>query len=530
MSQDALPTNDRPVCRRITGVWWWVLVILLTGQAAASEPLIGRLSVVWGDARPGCAGPVEPWLFLDDDTGGSFRLVADAAVQRTTGEFLPLAGRRVIVAGDWEETLAASPDGAVFRFTSIQPLEKTGPVPLDVTGSQPWVSILLKFSDISTEPESLSYFTNMYSTSFPGIDHFWSENSGGLVNLSGSGAFGWYTLPHPRSYYITGDPASANLTALFNDGTAVADPYVDFRNYVGINLMFNDLLDCCAWGGSRWATLDGTTRSWRVTWEPPWGYQNISVIAHETGHGFGLPHSSGEYGETYDNDWDVMSNAWVCTIPDPTFGCVGQHTILYHKNILGWVPADRKVSIGAGGQRTLTLERNAQPSTANLRLIQLPINGSSTHFLTVEARRRVGYDLQLPGEGVIIHDVDTTRGIPAHVIDIDGNGDTGDAGAMWVPGETYTNSAGNITVTVNVATATGWIVTVRNQPPTSPSGDVNGDGLVNSADLATLQNVVAGNFTAGAYPCTLPDMGDFDGNHILDSLDCLALAAMFSGE
>ena len=63
-----------------------------------------------------------------------------------------------------------------------------------------------------------------------------------------------------------------------------------------------------------------------------------------------------------------MSNAWLCTITDPTFGCVGQHTIMYHKDMLGWVAADRKATIGAGQQRTLTLERNAQPSTANLRL------------------------------------------------------------------------------------------------------------------------------------------------------------------
>ena len=527
MTRDPNPTAFQSVGGVKLFVCCWILALLLGGSAAAAESVSGRLTVVWGDAARGYNGPADPQLFLHDDTGQSILLFADASAKQTPGDLLALAGRRVVVMGDWQESMPAFPDAAAFRFTAIRSEDKAGPAPLDVTGSQPWVSILLKFSDIAAEPNSLTYFKNMYGNSYPALDHFWRENSGELINVNGSNAFGWYTLPHPRSYYIV--DGEADLGALFNDGTAVADPFVDYRNYVGINLMFNDLLDCCAWGGGWWTTLDGESRVWRVTWEPPWGYQNISVIGHETGHGFGLPHSSGQYGQTYDNDWDVMSNAWLCTITDPTFGCVGQHTILYHKDMLGWVAADRKATVAAGQQRTLTLERNAQPSTTNLRLIRLPINGSSSHFLTVEARRRIGYDLQLPGEAVIIHDVDTSRANQANVIDIDGDGDTGDAGAMWVPGETYAYAPGNITVAVNASTSTGWIVTVRNQPPTIPNGDVNGDGLVNSADLATLQNVAVGNFAAGAYPCTLPDMGDFDGNDVLNSLDCLALAALFSG-
>ena len=95
-------------------------------------------------------------------------------------------------------------------------------------------------------------------------------------------------------------------------------------------MMFNQDLDCCAWGGSTYLNLDGQSRMYRITWLPPWSYKNQGPIAHEMGHGFGLPHSSGPYGATYDSRWDVMSDVWGnCppVSPTPTYGCVGTHTI-----------------------------------------------------------------------------------------------------------------------------------------------------------------------------------------------------------
>ena len=40
-----------------------------------------------------------------------------------------------------------------------------------IFGSQPWVSILCKFSDKSSEPRNLSFFDGMYSNVFSGLDH-----------------------------------------------------------------------------------------------------------------------------------------------------------------------------------------------------------------------------------------------------------------------------------------------------------------------------------------------------------------------
>jgi hypothetical protein len=85
-------------------------------------------------------------------------------------------------------------------------------------------------------------------------------------------------FPQPGSYYVydgNGDGSEdLDFARAVDDCTAAADPDVFFPNFVGINLMFNQNLDCCAWGGSSTVTADGQTRFYSVTWLPPWGYDN----------------------------------------------------------------------------------------------------------------------------------------------------------------------------------------------------------------------------------------------------------------
>jgi hypothetical protein len=72
-----------------------------------------------------------------------------------------------------------------------------------------------------------------------------------------------------------------------------------------------------------------------------------------------------------------------------------------------------------------------------------------------------GYDAYNPGSAVIIHQVDPYRDNPAHVIDIDGNGNTGDAGAMWVPGESFLDIPNHIQIKVLSVTPTGFVVLIN---------------------------------------------------------------------
>lgn len=429
-----------------------VVAVALSGTALAGgggleTTLRGVVALVWGDGPPTAPEARGPFAVLTDEGGTRAELVLDEATVRAVGGLRALDRRRVEVAGAIAGVRSRlAPVTVAVR--ELRLLDEPA-APSAVTGSQPWVTIMCRFSDIATEPNDLAYFQGMYGSSFPGLDHYWREVSYSYANVLGSNAYGWFTLPHARSYYIPSD--SANLDALFTDCTGVADPMVNFSPYVGINMMFNADLDCCAWGGGRYATLDGVYKLWRVTWEPPWGYQAISVISHEMGHGFGLPHSDwGGGGDTYDNSWDVMSNAWAGSGTDSTYGHYAQQTISYHKDLLGWLRTPEKVNVASGQSMSVRLERLGYPGFPIAKTVKVPVGASTTHFYTVEARQRKGYDIQIPGAATIIHEVDTTRASDAWV-----QGTDGGMGSAWTPGEVYRDATNNIGVAVTAATSSG---------------------------------------------------------------------------
>ena len=412
----------------------------------------GVFAVLWGDGPPG-SGLTDLRYNLTDDLGITYRLLAAAGVLEAAGGMVALNGQRVNVSGTLDQP----------RFPALLPSEPTiqvNSVALDesirataayrVSGSVPWVSILCKFSDTSAEPKTNAYVQGLMGTDRPGLDFYWREVSFNNINIVGSVVIGWVTLPHPRSNYVydIGGDVSTNFdfTRATNDCTALADPTVYFPNFSGIQMLFNSDLDGYAWGGSRYLSLDGVAKRYSTTWYPPWGYNNQSVIAHEMGHGLGLPHSSGPYGATYDSEWDVMSDAWVCGPNyDPTYRCLGQHTISYHKNILSWIPTEKNMVVPPGTQATFDLDRLGMPTGDGYLMATIPVLNSSTYY-TVERREFVGFDLAVPGEAVVIHEVVPGRSRPAQVVDPDTNGNPNDAGAIWLPGEKWTAPVGGIQV------------------------------------------------------------------------------------
>jgi hypothetical protein len=418
----------------------------------STEWIEGRLILAWGNTLPGGPrlAPLAATLFLDD--GSRFSLELDANHLAALGG--PMAAQNRLV----RVLVPVSGPGSTGALRP-QAIRAVGPLGSDATtvaGSQPWVSLMCKFSNIPSEPEDLNFFENMYANVWPGLDHYWRRQSYGMVDVVGSDAAGWFTLPHPRSYYtdmIVGGNYSPMLGALFDDCTDAAAGSVNLNDFVGINLMFNDTFGSYAWGGG-WG-------GWRVTWEPPWGWGNIAIMGHEMGHGFGLPHSNNADGDgsPYDNPWDVMSDSWYYAMSDPTYGTVGKHTIAFHKDSLGWIAAGQKADVSSTGLYQFDIDHLTLASTSNLHLVTVQIPGSSM-FYTIEVRDRVGYDGNLPGFAVILHEVSYGRSEPAWLVDLEDPSNGGDAGAMWLPGECYDDAPHDISICVVSTTTEGFRVEV----------------------------------------------------------------------
>jgi hypothetical protein len=408
----------------------------------------GTLFIAWGTAQSNESASTAVAAGLRHDDGSATNLDLSPEQLAALGGPMMASGARV---------RALLVEGEGLDGLPVRPLEihlagrKTAGI--DASGSYPYVSLMCAFSDISLPPEGLPYFQNMYANSWPGLDHYWRRQSYGMVDVVGSTAAGWFTLPHTRSHYtdmISGSDYSTMLSALHNDCTGVASSSVNLSDYVGVNLMFNETFGPYAWGG--WGG---------VTWEPPWGWHNIAVIGHEMGHAFGLPHSNNADGDgsPYDNPWDIMSNSWGSALSDPTYGTVGKHTITYHKNSLGWIPAARRAEVSTGGFYTFDIDHLTYAGTSNLHMVQVQIPGSS-RFYTIEVRDRVGYDGNLQGFAVILHEVDQGRQEPAWLVDPDFTDNGSGPAVMWLPGECFDDETNEILICVDSVITEGYRVEV----------------------------------------------------------------------
>lgn len=432
--------------------------------AAQSQALQGRLELSWGDPpRDSAAAAVLEVDIVGDD---GQRIVLDtAAALRASADLHALDGRRVVATlwpGPWiggraaPLTLAEDPAAA-----------RSGTTP-HLVGNQPWVNIACKFNDVAAEPKNLAYMNGLMANTAGRLDHYWREVSYNKIDIAGSTSFGWFTLPHPRAFYEPFNSAQRN--ALLIDCATVADATVNFAPFVGINTFYNDNLDGSAWGASgRTLTLDGTTRSWRVTWEPPWGYDDESPLGHEMGHGFGLPHANNSDGDSddYDNPWDVMSDNWSNATSDATYGTLPKHINIWSRDKLLWVDAARKLTISSDGQYNgIVLDRASLLGSANTQMIviMLPAPEPASHYYVIEARKRTGtYEANLAGTAVIIHEVVTGRSAPSWSMDADiPPADTANnAGSMFVVGESWIDPSGAFKLSVVAETAEGFTVDVQ---------------------------------------------------------------------
>src|SRR3546814_11184373 len=116
------------------------------------------------------------------------------------------------------------------------------------------------------------------------------------------------------------------------------------------------------------------------------------------GQGYGLPHSDNSDGDddTYDNPWDVRSDAGSNAMYNVNFGALPKHINMAQRDRLGWVDAARKLVIPADdlARTTVRLDFAHLAGAANPQMIVLAMQPRpepyATGFYTLEARRATG--------------------------------------------------------------------------------------------------------------------------------------------
>ena len=292
------------------------------------------------------------------------------------------------------------------------------PSKISSTGQLKALVILVDFPDNQSSQNKNHYSEMLFSSgTYPtgSMHDYFAECSYGQLDVTGD-VFGWYRMPQNYTYYTDGQNGFGtypqNVQKLVQDAVVAANADVNFSDYdVDGDGVVDALFIIHAGTGAevtgnanqiwshRWSippvTLDGVKIT-DYTMEPEDG--KIGVFSHELTHVFNVP-------DLYDTDnssngvgkWCLMAaGSWL------NGGNAPAHPCAWVKQKLGWV-----VPITPQADAVGTMLPDVE---SNQKIMKLWTGGtSSNEYFLLEYRKKKGFDVNLPMEGLLIYHVDDTR-------------------------------------------------------------------------------------------------------------------------
>ena len=352
---------------------------------------------------------------------------------------------------------------------------------------------------------------------FGTVPAYYHEISYGKLTIQGD-VFGWYTLPHPESYYgrdckAINDPDCSGTNQswkIANDTVPLAEKDVNFNSYdyyvfihsgtgQETSLNRNDIWSVTYLDASVEVDSKTLTRFSIVPeLEEPPNVPNGDWCV-EFAHDLGVPDlyntSNGpNNGKTILGPWDLMDKgSWNGDPP----GSLPAHMTAWAKIQLGFIsgPMLETASLGVS---TILVDPTEIPSN-NVHAIKVPVDDSqnSTQYYLVEVRKQIGFDSALPEAGVLITFVNESVSVgKVRLINADpGVADLTDA--VWQLYQTFTDSRHNLTITVSRQIGSSYEITVTRG--TSPAATIGLD-----SNNSTAQIVIAGVRLTVKLATTLP--------------------------
>ena len=285
--------------------------------------------------------------------------------------------------------------------------------PCTVTGPQNVAVLLINYKNTSLPPWlTVSMANSIFFEPGWSMDQFWRENSFGATTATGA-VFGPFTLDDDYACY--------QMDELSDSAIQAADSVVDFRNYSRVFIVAPNGGDCW-WSGLSTIGCVPLASPGRgkfiasLTWimTPLEGTREsmAKLVAHESGHGFGLNHARsldydtvalgppgvdgarGEYGDVFSN---MGTSAGQWSAP--------------HKDILGWFDWPAAVTVvDSPGTFLVSPYESAGAASRALRIRRGPDNDQ---WLWLEYRQPLGlFDATLQPaafSGALIHYEDSAN-------------------------------------------------------------------------------------------------------------------------